>query len=179
MTNESHELVVDAHCCSGLVYQRHAAHRNISFHNRDLPSTINVTSPRTKRPAHHEFHNSTGRVSKLIAVLDVAVAIVTMAPDLGEKDVTMFGRADRKKTGLPEATEGSNVLRETAIGRRPSIDIAHIDDGVDYHLIPKIVDLWPPPANEEEEDLTEAVRSSLRVAITEVLLGHGIKVVEP
>jgi hypothetical protein len=119
------------------------------------------------------------RVSKLIAALDVAAAIVTMAPDLGEKDVTMLGRADRKKTGFPEATEGSNALRTTAIGRRPSLDIAHIDDAVDYHLIPKIDDLWPPPANEEEEDLVEALRSGLRVAITEVLASHGIKVVEP
>ena len=64
--------------------------------------------------------------------------------------------------------------------KRPSIDITHVDDAVDFHLIAKIADLWPRPANpEEEDDLTEALRSSLRVAITEVLVDHEITVVAP
>jgi hypothetical protein len=43
----------------------------------------------------------------------------------------------------------------------------------------RINDLWSPPANEEnEDDLTEALRTALRVAIREVLAGHRVRIVE-
>ena len=63
--------------------------------------------------------------------------------------------------------------------RCPSIDIAYVDDAVDYHLICKIANLWPPPSNEENEDRTEALRTAVRVAIQEVLVDHGVRLVKP
>ena len=80
---------------------------------------------------------------------------------------------------FPRATKNSLAILNTVAVERPSIDVGHIDDAVDYHLIPKIDFLWPRPANEEDEDLSEMLRSNLRVAITEVLLNHTVKVVKP
>ena len=77
-------------------------------------------------------------------------------------------------------SESSTAAQKAGVVRGPSIDVTSVDDAVDHHLIAKITDLWPRPANpEEEDDLTEALRSHLRVAITEVLMGHKIRVVAP
>ena len=60
----------------------------------------------------------------------------------------------------------------------PSIDIVDIDDAIEDHLIGKVKDLWPPPVNpEEDDDLTEALRSDLHGAIARVLAEHGVGVV--
>jgi len=78
------------------------------------------------------------------------------------------------------STESSTAVQKAGVGRCPSIDVTSVDDAVDYHLIAKISDLWPRPENpEEEDDLTETLRSSLRVAITEILVGYKIRVVVP
>jgi hypothetical protein len=78
------------------------------------------------------------------------------------------------------AAHRSTALRKAGTAGCPSIDIAYLDDTVDYHLIPRIKDLWPRPADPEHaEDLAEALRTDLRVAITEVLAGHRVTVVEP
>jgi hypothetical protein len=61
----------------------------------------------------------------------------------------------------------------------PSISIAEVDNAVEGHLIAKINDLWPFPVNpEEDDDLTEALRSDLHGAIAKVLAKHGVSVVE-
>ena len=45
-------------------------------------------------------------------------------------------------------------------------------------MIGKVNDLWPPPGNpEEDDDLTEALRSDLHGAIARVLAEHGVSVV--
>lgn len=77
---------------------------------------------------------------------------------------------------------GSSALREADAdaAKSPSIDITNVDDAVDCHLIPKISDLWPHPANEEEDDdLAEVLRTDLRVAITKVLVEHRVQIVDP
>jgi len=81
---------------------------------------------------------------------------------------------------FPGAMERSTTPRKTESVKRPSIDIANVDDAVDYHLIPKIDGLWPHPTNEEEvPDLAEELRTNLRVAITEVLIAHRVNVIKP
>ena len=80
---------------------------------------------------------------------------------------------------LPGATKSSAALRQAPSPEHPSIDVAHVDDAVDYYLIPKIDNLWSRPADEEDEDPAETLRSNLRVAITEVLLNHSVVVVKP
>jgi hypothetical protein len=80
---------------------------------------------------------------------------------------------------FPGATKSSTAIRKTVAPERPSIDVAHVDDAVDCHLISKIDDLWPRFAKGEEEDVAESLRSNLRVAIAEVLISHGVKVVKP
>jgi hypothetical protein len=63
--------------------------------------------------------------------------------------------------------------------RRPSILIADFDDAVESHLVGKINDLWPPPADpERHDDRIEALRSDLHEAIARVLADHGVRVVE-
>jgi hypothetical protein len=47
------------------------------------------------------------------------------------------------------ATESSIAIRKSGVVKCPSIDIAYVDDAVDYHLIAKIADLWPRPAGGE------------------------------
>ena len=87
--------------------------------------------------------------------------------------------ADRGDREVPGAAESSPEVGKASAARCPTIDIAHVDEAVDDHLIPKIVDLWPSPEDEEKgEDLTEALRTDVRVAIQEVLAGHGVKLVE-
>jgi hypothetical protein len=89
---------------------------------------------------------------------------------------TIEGREEVKGPG---AAESSTAIRKVGAVKCPSIDITCVDDAVDCHLIPSIKDLWPRPANEGDDDLTEALRSDLRVAITEVLVGHKVRIVEP
>ena len=90
---------------------------------------------------------------------------------------TIGARGDKEATG---AAEVSTAIRKASAARCPSIDIAFVDDAVDYHLMPKIADLWPPPPSEEKgEDLTEALRTDVRVAIQEVLTRHGVRLVTP
>jgi hypothetical protein len=75
--------------------------------------------------------------------------------------------------------ESSTTVHKIGVVRRPSIDISCVDDAVDFHLMSRVRDLWPRPANpEEEDDPTEALRSALRVALTEVLTSHKVSVVE-
>jgi hypothetical protein len=95
------------------------------------------------------------------------------------ENVTTFSREAWEKMELPEGIRNATAIRKPLTAEQPSVDIGHVDDAVDYHLIPKIDGLWPRPTNDEEEDPSEALRSNLRVAITEVLLGHGVKVVKP
>jgi hypothetical protein len=78
------------------------------------------------------------------------------------------------------SSESSTAADKAGVVRCPSIDISCVDDAVDFHLMSRISALWPRPANpEEEDDPAEALRSALRVAITEVLTGHSVNVVEP
>lgn len=77
------------------------------------------------------------------------------------------------------ADESSTEGRKANAARCPSIDIGYVDEAVDYHLIPKIANLWPLLGTEEKgEDLTETLRTEVRVAIQEVLAGYGVKLVE-
>jgi len=78
------------------------------------------------------------------------------------------------------SSESSTAADKAGVVRCPSIDISCVDDAVDFHLMSRIRDVWARPANpEEEDDPAEALRSALRVAITEVLAGHKVKVVGP
>lgn len=87
--------------------------------------------------------------------------------------------AGRAQAEVLAAVESSSAIRKAGEERCPSIDISCVDDAVDCHLMARINDLWSPPANEEkEDDLTEALRTALRVAIREVLAGHRVRVVE-
>ena len=80
---------------------------------------------------------------------------------------------------VPGAAESPTAIRKAGAVRYPSIDIACVDDAVDFHLMAKIADLWPPPENvEEDDDLAEALRSALRVAIKEALTYHKVSVVD-
>jgi len=79
---------------------------------------------------------------------------------------------------IPAAADRSTEIGKSNVARRPSIDISYVDEAVDYHLIPKIADLWPVTNEEIREDLTEALRTAVRVAIQEVLAGHGVKLVK-
>lgn len=61
----------------------------------------------------------------------------------------------------------------------PSISLDDLDDAVENHLVSRINDPWPPPANpEEDDDRIEALRSDLHEAIGKVLAAHGVSVVE-
>jgi hypothetical protein len=76
------------------------------------------------------------------------------------------------------AIKRSTALRAVRALKCPSIDINDVDEAVDEYLIAHINDLWPRPANEEDEvDLIEALRTDLRVAITQVLADSRVKVV--
>ena len=90
-----------------------------------------------------------------------------------------MGSFDGRTGAEGPSTESSTAVHKAGVARRPSIDISCVDDAVDFHLMSRIRDVWPRPANpEEEDDPAEALRSALRVAITEVLAGHKVKVLE-
>jgi hypothetical protein len=110
-------------------------------------------------------------------VLDAQVAMDRIARATWGRRVSKMGegRAEGKVRG---GAKSSTAIREAGAVKCPSIDMADIDDAVDYHLMAKIAHLWPRPANEEEEDPTEALRTDLRVAIKEVLAGHRVRLVE-
>jgi hypothetical protein len=61
----------------------------------------------------------------------------------------------------------------------PSISIDDFDDAIENHLVSRINDLWPPPANpDEDDDRIEALRSDLHGAIAKVFGDHGVSVVQ-